>query len=99
MRGMTRRPPGDVSRVVLVGFMAAGKSSVGERLAGILGWEFIDFDEEIERRTGVSIPEIFRRRGAAEFRALEEELTDELADEQWVVFAPGGGRITQPELR
>ena len=98
MRGMTRRPPGDVSRVVLVGFMAAGKSSVGERLAEILGWEFVDFDEEIERRTGMSIPEIFRHRGAAEFRALEEELTSELAEVHWTVFAPGGGWITQPEL-
>lgn len=98
MHGMTRRPPVDVSRVLLVGFMAAGKSSIGERLAEILDWEFVDFDEEIERRTGMSIPEIFRRLGAAEFRALEEELTMELADEHWVVLAPGGGWITQPEL-
>ncbi|HEY8483037.1 MAG TPA: shikimate kinase [Longimicrobiales bacterium] len=94
MRGSGDR----ISRVVLVGFMAAGKTTTGRRLAEILGWKFVDFDEEIERRTGMSIPEIFSRRGEAEFRALEAELTEEVAGLEEVVLAPGGGWITQPEL-
>lgn len=83
---------------MLVGFMAAGKSTIGRRLASLLGWDFVDFDREIERRTGRSIPEIFRHEGAVAFRALEAELTDELAGLEHVVLAPGGGWITQPEL-
>ena len=98
MNDVTGRPPFHVRRVVLVGFMAAGKSSVGRKLAESLDWGFIDFDEEIERRTGTSIPELFRVEGAAAFRALEAELTAEVAEEPWVVLAPGGGWITQPEL-
>lgn len=87
-----------MTRIVLVGFMAAGKSTIGRRLARLLVWDFVDFDREIERRTGRSIPEIFRHEGAAAFRALEAELTEELADLERVVLAPGGGWITQPEL-
>ncbi|HEX7052122.1 MAG TPA: shikimate kinase [Longimicrobiales bacterium] len=87
-----------VTRLILVGFMAAGKSTVGRRLADLLGWVFIDFDEEIERRTGISIPEIFRLRGEPAFRALEAELTEEVAGIEHAVLAPGGGWITQPEL-
>lgn len=87
-----------VTRVVLIGFMAAGKTTVGRRLADYLGWAFLDFDEEIERRTGLTIPEIFRLRGEPEFRALEEELTRDAAAIDHAVMAPGGGWITQPEL-
>lgn len=87
-----------MTRVVLVGFMAAGKSTVGQRLAELLGWSFLDFDEEIERRSGSSIPEIFRQRGEAEFRRLERELTEQVAGLERVVLAPGGGWITQPDL-
>jgi len=84
--------------VVLVGFMAAGKTTIGRRLAELLGWRFVDFDPEIEARTGLPIPEIFRRRGEARFRALEVELTAELAAETNVVLAPGGGWMAQPGL-
>lgn len=87
-----------VRRVILIGFMAAGKTTVGRFLAEHLGWEFIDLDEEIERRTGLTIPEIFELHGVAEFRRLEAELTEELAGVEEVVLAPGGGWVTQPEL-
>jgi shikimate kinase len=89
-------PPPRVRRIVLVGFMASGKSTVGRRLAGILGWDFLDFDEEIERRTGLPIPDIFRRMGEPAFRALEAELTAEYGHLDHIVLAPGGGWITQP---
>jgi len=87
-----------VERIVLVGFMASGKSTVGRKLARILRWRFVDFDEEIERRTGRSVPEIFLRYGEPEFRRLEAELTREVARLHHTVLAPGGGWITQPEL-
>jgi len=83
---------------VLVGFMASGKTTVGARLAEMLGWTALDFDEEIERRTGLTVPEIFRRLGEREFRRLEAELTREVAHLENVVLTPGGGWITQPGL-
>ncbi|HEX7117690.1 MAG TPA: shikimate kinase [Longimicrobiales bacterium] len=87
-----------MTRILLVGFMASGKSTIGRLLADRLGWGFLDFDAEIEQRTGSTVPEIFRRLGEAEFRAFEAELTREVADLDHVVLAPGGGWITRPEL-
>lgn len=87
-----------VARIVLIGFMGAGKSTVGRRLARIIGWDFVDFDEEIERVTGRSVPEIFREEGQPAFRELEADVTEEVADLEEVVLAPGGGWITQPAL-
>jgi shikimate kinase len=87
-----------VTRIILIGFMAAGKTTVGRTLAEWLGWNFIDFDEEIERRTGLTIPEIFELHGPPRFRELERELTMELATLEEVVLSPGGGWVTQPDL-
>ncbi len=95
---MVVEPTEAVERVVLVGFMAAGKTSVGRRLAEALGWDFVDFDEVIEARTGATIPEIFRTQGEAAFRAMEARLTDEFGRARGVVLAPGGGWVTQPDL-
>ena len=91
-------PPEAVERVVLVGFMAAGKSTVGPLLARRLGWEFVDFDEVIQARTGLPISEIFRLQGELAFRAMEARLTDEFGCVRGIVLAPGGGWITNPEL-
>jgi shikimate kinase len=82
--------------VVLVGFMGAGKSTVGPLLARRLGWRFTDIDEEIVRRTGASVAEIFRSRGESAFRAMERELTAALSSGPDTVIAPGGGWILQP---
>jgi shikimate kinase len=57
--------------IYLVGFMGSGKSTVGRALAGELGWTFVDLDEEIERRQGVSISELFDTQGEAAFREIE----------------------------
>jgi shikimate kinase len=91
-------PADAVERIVLVGFMAAGKTTVGRRLAARLGWGFVDFDEVIEARTGLTVPEIFRTQGEAAFRALEAQLTDEFGCAPGLVLAPGGGWITRPRL-
>jgi shikimate kinase len=85
-----------VDRVVLTGFMFSGKTTVGRTLADRLGWAFLDFDEEIERRTGRSVAALFRERGEPAFRQLEAELTEEVAGRRRVVLAPGGGWVTQP---
>lgn len=96
-------PPSDaagapVERVVLVGFMCSGKSTVAVELARRLGWEHLDLDRVIEAREGLAIPEIFRVYGEARFRALEAEATAEVAERAGVVLAPGGGWITNPAL-
>jgi shikimate kinase len=77
--------------VVLVGFMGAGKSSVGRLLARRLGRCFVETDDMIAARVGRSIPEIFAERGEAEFRALEEEAVRLLALKSGDVIATGGG--------
>ena len=74
--------------------MAAGKTTVGRILADRLGWSFLDFDEEIVRRSGQAVPEIFRTHGESAFRAMEARLTDELSSLQQAVVAPGGGWVT-----
>jgi len=77
--------------VILVGFMGAGKSSVGRLLARHLGRCFVETDDMITAREGRSIPEIFAERGEAHFRALEDETVRLLALKSGDVIATGGG--------
>lgn len=81
---------------MLVGLPGCGKSSVGLGLAQQLGRRFLDFDTEIERRSGVTIRQIFAAQGEPRFRSLELDLTRELAAESEMVLAPGGGWATIP---
>lgn len=90
--------PMPVERVVMLGYMTSGKSTVGAALARRLEWGFVDFDAEIERRTGVSVPDLVAEGGMERLREMELELTHELAGARWMVLAPGGGWITRPEL-
>lgn len=76
--------------------MAAGKSTVGRILAERLGWEFVDFDRLILERVGQDPGGIIREHGEAVFRAMEAELTHELATRRQVVLAPGGGWAAVP---
>lgn len=78
-------------RVLLVGFMASGKTSVGRELAALLGWRFRDFDVAIERRAGLTVSEIFAQDGEQHFRRLESEVAGDLLHEERVVLATGGG--------
>jgi shikimate kinase len=80
-----------VRRIVLVGFMGSGKSTVGALLASRLGWSFVDFDDEIERTAGARVEDIFREKGEAYFRNLEHEVGSELLGRDRVVLATGGG--------
>ena len=63
--------PTTLRRIVLTGFMGAGKTTVGRLLAESLGWEFLDLDAHIEQRTGATVPELFARDGEPAFRRLE----------------------------
>lgn len=85
-------------RIILVGAMCAGKSTVGRLVAERLGWSLIDFDDVIETSEGKAIAEIFQTQGEPYFRELEAKLTADVADEREVVLAPGGGWITQGDL-
>lgn len=90
-----------VRGIVLIGFMGAGKSSVGRALGQRLGWAFEDLDERIELREGRKVSEIFRDSGESGFRraehaALREVLEDLKAGEEKIV-ALGGGAFVQKE--
>ncbi len=83
--------------IALYGFMGVGKSTVGRLLAEELGYVFIDMDKVIEQKMGISISEIFRRYGELRFRELESDLVKELAGEDSVVIACGGGAVLDPD--
>jgi shikimate kinase len=70
MRLKLKRTPG----IYLVGFMGSGKSTVGRALADEIGWNFVDLDEEIQRRESMTIPQIFDQRGEKEFRSIESSM-------------------------
>ena len=86
-----------IERVVLLGFMCSGKSSVGTSLARRLEWGFLDFDVEIETRERRPVAAIIDANGEGYFRDLETVLTREASQRTSLVLAPGGGWITRPE--
>jgi len=85
--------------IFLVGLMGAGKTTVGKALAKILHKNFLDTDEEIRKRTGVSIPVIFEIEGEAGFRKRESEMLRELSEQNNLVLATGGGMVLDPHNR
>lgn len=85
--------------IVLVGMMGAGKTTVGRRLAAKLGREFIDSDEEVEKAAGMSIEEIFKLHGEADFRSGEERVIARLLKLGNVVLGTGGGAFVNPQTR
>lgn len=88
-----------VRPVVLIGLMGAGKTSVGTRLAEMLGAPFRDSDAEIERAANLSVPEIFARYGEAHFRDGERKVIRRLLAEGPQVLATGGGAFMNPQTR
>ncbi len=85
--------------VVLVGLMGAGKTTVGRRLANILGAGFIDADEEIERAAQRTVGEIFEAFGEAYFREGERRVIARLMEERHGVIATGGGAFVNRQTR
>lgn len=90
-------------RVFLIGFMGAGKTTVGKALARRLGWRFRDLDDIIEQRQGKPVAAIFAEDGESEFRRAEsaalEELLDENSATENLVLALGGGAFAQANNR
>lgn len=86
-----------IARILLIGFSATGKSTTGRHLAEALGWSLLEMDEEIERREGMPIPDIFQIRGEAAFRASEAALLRDALDRTSVVVSTGGGAVCNEE--
>lgn len=91
--------PSLVRPVVLIGLMGAGKSSVGARLAEILGVALCDSDAEIEKAANLTVPEIFERYGEADFRDGERRVIARLLDGEPLVLATGGGAFMDTDTR
>lgn len=90
---------GRADNIFLIGAMGAGKSTIGRHLAELLGKEFQDSDQEIEKRTGASIPLIFEIEGEAGFRNRESSILDDLTRKSNIVLATGGGVILSADNR
>jgi shikimate kinase len=79
--------------------MGSGKSTIGKRVADLLGLAFVDSDHEIQRRTGVDIPTIFDFEGEEGFRRRERQVIDDLTQGDGIVLATGGGAVLDPDNR
>lgn len=87
----------ETENIALIGMPGSGKSTVGKLLAAKLGKIFIDADDAIVKKAGISIPEIFARYGESEFRKLESAVLQELGKQSGLVIATGGGCVTVDE--
>lgn len=86
-------------RIFIVGPMGAGKTTIGRGLAKRLGWDFVDADAEIERRSGVDIARIFEREGEPGFRRRECFTMENLTHRDKIVLATGGGAVLNDDNR
>lgn len=84
------------SNIVLTGFMATGKTTIGKRLATRLGYTFVDTDRMIEDRCGQTIADIFHEKGEDAFRSMETDIAQELGEKEGLVIATGGGLVLNP---
>ncbi len=85
--------------MILTGFMGAGKSTVGAILARDLGWQFLDLDDVIEATSQLTVPQIFRDHGEANFRERERRAIEQLSNANRLVLALGGGAIESEPTR
>jgi len=83
-------------KIVLVGFMCAGKSKVGKILAEKLGWTYFDTDQEIEKEVGTSIAEFITKHGEGIFRDFEKQVVVQVSEKDQCVIATGGGVPMDP---
>ena len=85
--------------LALIGYRGTGKSTVGMRLARRLQWDWLDADNELERRAGRTIKQIFATDGEPTFRQLEREVLIELLSRQRLVLSTGGGCVLNADTR
>jgi shikimate kinase len=88
-----------VERIVLTGFMGAGKSTIGPILADRLGWRFFDADHELQSQTGTTIADIFTSLGEPAFRRMEAEVVAQLLARHEAILALGGGAVEAEDTR
>lgn len=87
------------SNVYLIGPMGSGKTTIGQRLAKILGLEFFDCDHELEAQTGASVSLIFDVEGEQGFRERETRMLEQLSERQGILVATGGGAVLKKQNR
>jgi len=86
-------------KIYLVGFMAAGKTTLARALATRLGWRILDVDQAIEARERLSVADIFVRHGEPYFRAAERDVLAQQLGVRHLVVATGGGTFVDPQNR
>jgi shikimate kinase len=86
-------------KIYLVGFMAAGKTTLARALARRLDWQAVDIDEAIEKRERMAVADIFARHGEAYFRAVEQAVLLDFVPSRHLVVATGGGTFVDPANR
>lgn len=91
--------PGPVTNVYLIGPMGSGKTTIGQRVAELLGLQFLDCDHELEVQTGASVNLIFDVEGEEGFRERETRMLEKLAAQQGVLVATGGGVVLRERNR
>lgn len=87
----------ETENIILIGMPGAGKSAIGKELAETLHMTFVDADEKIVEKAGMTIPKIFEKYGEEEFRKTESAVLKELGKESGLVIATGGGCVTRKE--
>ncbi|WP_051585984.1 shikimate kinase [Caldanaerobius polysaccharolyticus] len=78
---------------ILIGFMGCGKTTTGRILSSMLKWRFIDTDDLVVRKTGMSIPEIFEKFGEGHFRRIESQVIRDISKVDRCVISLGGGAV------
>ena len=86
-----------ITNIIIIGFSGTGKSLVAKEVARRLNWDFLDTDDEIVKKTGKPIAEIFRQDGEGEFRALERETLRKACQQRQTIISIGGGAIVDPQ--
>ena len=94
IHGILRR---QMENIVLIGMPGCGKSTLGKLLAERTGKQFVDADDVIVQRAGISIPKIFDKIGEEGFRKLETEVLSDLGKQSGLIIATGGGCVTRSE--
>lgn len=87
----------DKQNIVLIGMPSAGKSTVGRILADLTGKKFVDTDDLIREKSGITIPEIFSAQGEAGFRKMEKDVVTSISSDSGLIIATGGGVVLNPE--
>jgi len=88
-----------VNNIILVGFMAVGKTTIGKSLKEILGYSIFDIDKLVEKDEKMTIPEIFQLKGESYFRAKEKETAKKLLSRNNNIISTGGGLFLNDEIR